>query len=84
MIKFWNYLRFSNIKLSIDLNPFACWFNPPFLFIRQRPTNIDPKLNLWHLRILFFTTHLVLDDGSYVLEENVDESEYFPNTKEIL
>ena len=62
------YLRYSNLKISFDLNPFV-W---SLKFYHQRPTKSDPYLRIFYIRILPFSIALVLDNGTF---EYVDYSE---------
>lgn len=59
------YLKFSNIKFSIDLNPF-CWGLKWFF---QPPTMSDPHLRIQYVRILFLSLVVVIDNGEYHIWE---------------
>lgn len=60
-----SYLRYSNFKISFDLNPFV-W---SFRYWYQGPAYIDPHLHMWYIRVLFISCTLIVDDGSYRLPE---------------
>jgi hypothetical protein len=57
----WKYIKFSNIKLSIDLNPF-CW---GFMWHFQGPTQTDPHLRIQYVRILGLSLAVIIDNGVY-------------------
>lgn len=61
----WSYIKFSNIKLSVDLNPFV-W---SFKWMFQGPTQTDPHLRIQYVRILFLSLTVVIDNGVYHLWE---------------
>lgn len=68
----WNYIKFSNIKLSVDLNPF-CW---GFKWLYQEPTASDPHLRIQYCRILFLSILFVIDNGVYhIWEEQIIPTE---------
>jgi hypothetical protein len=52
-------LKWSNIKISFDLNPFTWSFK--YLEVK-RETPVDP-IRLYYLRTLMFSFLLVIDDG---------------------
>jgi hypothetical protein len=52
----WRYIRWSNFKISIDLNPF-CW-SFKYFADHDDPTFI-------YIRLLAFSFLLVIDDGIY-------------------
>lgn len=62
------YLRFSNIKLSIDLNPFVWGFRWHY----QEPTQLDPNLHIQYVRILFLSVAVIIDNGVYRIWEMED------------
>jgi len=62
------YLRFSNIKLSIDLNP-CVW---SFRWHYQEPTQLDPYLHIQYIRILFLSIAVIIDNGVYRVWEMED------------
>lgn len=62
----WNYIKFSNVKFSIDLNPFV-W---SFRWIFQGPTQLDPHLRIQYIRILFLSIMVVVDNGVYHISED--------------
>lgn len=57
----WKYLKFSNVKLSVDLNPF-CW---GFKWFFQGPTMSDPNLRIQYVRFLFLSLAVVIDNGVF-------------------
>lgn len=57
----WNYIKFSNVKLSVDMNPFVWGFK--WLF--QGPTQSDPHLRIQYVRFLFLSLVVVVDNGVY-------------------
>jgi hypothetical protein len=61
----WNYLKFSNIKLSVDINPFVWGFKWMF----QPPTQSDPNLRIQYVRFLFLSLVVVIDNGVYHIWE---------------
>lgn len=63
------WLNNSNLKVSIDLNPFVWVWLPKG--IHQGPTESDPKLNIWYVRWLFLSVNLVLDNGDWVAWEEL-------------
>ena len=68
----WKYLKFSNIKISVDLNPF-CW---GFRWLYEGPTKMDPYLRIQYVRILFLSLAVVIDNGVYhVWEEEMSVTE---------
>jgi hypothetical protein len=58
MFKFFKY---SNFKVSIDLNPFVWGFR----WLYQGPTASDPHLRIQYCRILFLSLMVVIDNGVY-------------------
>lgn len=67
-----NYLKYSNVKLAVDLNPF-CW---GFKWIYQEPTQRDPHLHVQYVRLLFLSIIVVIDNGEfYMLEETIEPVE---------
>jgi len=62
------YLRYSNLKISFDVNPFV-W---SLKFFHQRPTGSDPYLRIFYFRILPLSISLILDNGTFV---EIDYSE---------
>lgn len=60
------YIRFSNLKFSVDLNPFV-W---SFKFHHQGPTLTDPCLNIFYLRILPLSIALIIDNGEWASWED--------------
>lgn len=72
MKNFFKYLRFSNIKWSIDLNP-CVW---SFRWHYQEPTQLDPFLHIQYVRILFLSVVVVIDNGVYkIWEEEIEVTE---------
>ncbi len=63
------YLRYSNFKVSFDLNPFV-W---SFVWHHAEPTRSDPKLHIFYLRILPLSFMLVIDDGTVVYPDPAEE-----------
>lgn len=59
------YFRYSNFKISFDLNPFV-W---SVMFHHSKPTEHDPKLHIFYLRILPLSFALIIDDGTTVFDE---------------
>ena len=59
-----NYLRNSNVKISIDLNPFYWRFH----FDRILPSQYDPYLRVWWCQLLFLNLWMVIDNGKIVLD----------------
>lgn len=62
----WSYIKFSNVKLSIDLNPF-CW---GFKWVYEGPTDLDPYLRMQYIRFLGISLLVVIDNGEYVISED--------------
>lgn len=60
------YFQYSNIKLSIDLNPFV-W---NFKWLYEGPTKQDPHLRIQYCRILFLSLMVVIDNGVYHIYED--------------
>jgi hypothetical protein len=56
------YLQNSNLKFSIDLNPFVWGFK--FLF--HKPTRTDPDLHMIYVRILLLSILLIIDSGHWI------------------
>ena len=69
-----NYLKNSNLKLSIDLNPFV-W---SFVAHHQGPSKTDPNLHIWYMRFLPLSVTLVFDDGTWIPYADV-----FPEIEEM-
>lgn len=63
-----HYLRYSNLKVSVDLNPLV-W---SFRFQRQAPTRSDPRLHIFYWRILPLSVILVVDDGTVTRDDPLD------------
>lgn len=61
----WAYLKFSNLKFSIDVNPFVWSFRWTF----QAPTPSDPHLRIQYIRILFLSIVVVIDNGVWHIWE---------------
>lgn len=61
------YLKNSNVKLAVDLNPFVWRFKGH----HQAPTKTDPKLHIFFLVFLFLTVIVVIDDGTYISWEEL-------------
>lgn len=61
MKTFLSYIRYSNINLSINLNPFVWGFH----IIFEKPTSMDPKMYFFAIKILMCRLSIVIDDGSY-------------------
>ena len=56
-----NYLRYSNIQIAINLNPFQWGFKVD----HGGPTTMDPGMYFFHLKILMLRLSIVIDDGSW-------------------
>jgi hypothetical protein len=56
-----NYLKFSNVNVSVNLNPFF-WKLKAFY---EGPTEMDPKCHFFCVHFLAIRIVLVIDDGSY-------------------
>lgn len=68
----WDYVKYSNLKLAVDFNPYT-W---SFKWLYQEPTQRDPHLHIQYIRILFLSIIVVVDNGEfYMLEETVDVAE---------
>lgn len=65
MGKLLRYLKYSNFKVSFDLNPFVWSFKGAY----QRPTRTDPHLRIWYLRVLPVSITVVIDDGVALPED---------------
>lgn len=66
------YLRFSNIKVSFDLNP-CVW---SFRWFYQGPTQLDPFLHIHYVRVLFLSVAVIIDNGVYkIWEEELEVTE---------
>ena len=59
-----NYLRYSNVKISLDLNP--CYWK--FRYDHYGPGDHDPKLRVWWLQLLFINFWIMVDDGTFILD----------------
>lgn len=57
-----NYLRWSNISLQIDLNPFGWRIYYDYL---HNPDGLNPMLHMFYLRLLMFKLVVHIDDGSW-------------------
>jgi hypothetical protein len=57
-----NYLRWSNISLQIDLNPFVWKIYYDYL---HNPDGMNPKLHMGYFRLLMFKLVIHIDDGSW-------------------
>jgi hypothetical protein len=71
------YIRNSNVKISIDLNPFYWRFH----YASHGPTDHDPKLRIWWFQFLFINFWIMVDDGTFILDpleqiEVEEEEEY--------
>lgn len=62
MFKWIKWIEYSNVKVSLDLNPW-CW---SFKFHYQRPVQTDPHLRIVYWRILPLSLTLVFDNGYFV------------------
>lgn len=56
-MEFFNYLKYSNVKLSIDLNPFV-W---GFIWHYEGPNKEEPKFHAFYWRILPFSLRIIID-----------------------
>lgn len=63
------YLKYSNIKLSVDLNPFV-W---NIIYKYEGPTRRDPHLRMMYLRIFMLSFVVVIDDGTFNLNDVLEE-----------
>lgn len=61
----WNYLKFSNLKFSVDVNPFVWGFRWHF----QGPTRTDPHLRIQYMRFLFLSIAVIIDNGVFHIWE---------------
>jgi hypothetical protein len=62
MIKnIFNYLRWSNIILSLSLNP-ATW---RVRAVYHGPSDMDPKMHLFVVKLIFVKLVIKIDDGSW-------------------
>ena len=61
MYKLLNYLRHSNINISINLNP-VLWRLRAFY---DAPTELDPRCHFFCLQILPIRISLIIDNGDY-------------------
>ena len=59
---FTKYLRWSNISLTVEINPFGWRFDYSHL---HNPNGYDPKLHSIIIRFLMFKLHIIIDDGSW-------------------
>jgi len=56
-----NYIRWSNVILSVSLNP-VTWR----IFASYRgPTDMDPKMHLFIVKLIFVKLVIKIDDGSW-------------------
>jgi hypothetical protein len=69
MIKFFKYIRYSNINLSINLNPF-CW---GFDFLYEGPSSADPNMYFVAVKLLMCRLTFIIDDGSYNIDDKDTE-----------
>ena len=61
MKKVFSYLRYSNIQIALNLNPFT-W---GFYYDNIEADGWNPGMRAWHLKVLMFRFSLVIDDGSF-------------------
>jgi hypothetical protein len=57
----WNYLKFSNIQVAINLNPFSWGFHLEY----GGPTTMDPAMYFLVIKVIMIRVSIVLDDGSW-------------------
>jgi hypothetical protein len=61
MKTFFNYLRYSNIQIAINVNPFT-W---GFFFERVKDDAWQPGAFGFHLKLLMIRLSVIFDDGSW-------------------
>lgn len=54
---FFNYLKYSNVKLSIDLNPFV-W---GFIWHYEGPNKEEPNFRAFYCRFLALSLRIIID-----------------------
>jgi hypothetical protein len=57
----WNYLKFSNIQVALNLNPFTWGFTLEY----GGPTTMDPGMYFLIFKVIMVRVSIVLDDGSW-------------------
>jgi len=60
-MEIWNYIRYSNIQIAINLNPFTWGFH----FEANGPSTMDPGMYCLHIKLLMIRFSIVLDNGSW-------------------
>jgi len=61
MKKFFNYIRYSNIQIALNLNPFI-W---RFYWETLRPSQTDPGQFGFIIKLLMLRISVIFDDGSW-------------------
>lgn len=61
MKTFWSYLRYSNIQVALNLNPFVWGFRFEIL----RPSVTDPGMFGLIVKLLMLRVSFIFDDGSW-------------------
>lgn len=56
-----NYLRYSNIQVAFNLNPFQWGFKIDY----SGPTSMDPGMYFLHVKCIMVRISFVFDDGSW-------------------
>ena len=56
-----NYIKWSNVILSVSLNPITWRISTAY----YRPTDWDPKMHLFIVKLIFIKLVLKIDDGSW-------------------
>jgi hypothetical protein len=57
----WNYLKFSNIQIAINLNPLQWRLHAEY----GGPTTMDPAMYFLVIKVIMVRISIVLDDGSW-------------------
>lgn len=61
MTKILNYIRYSNINISININPFIWGID----YMYEGPSDVDPNTYYFAIRLLFIRFSFIIDDGSF-------------------
>ena len=60
-MEFLKYIRYSNIQIALNLNPFT-W---GFIFKYNGPSDLDPGMYCLHIKFLMIRLSFVIDNGSW-------------------
>ena len=57
----WNYLKFSNIQIAINLNPLQWRLHLEY----SGPTTMDPAMYFFVIKVIMIRVSIIVDDGSW-------------------